>query len=156
MSPRTRVHRHAGGFMDGHQVRILVKRDEWNLLRLCMQRRWFGGLHVDGLAAAQRVRWPRIGAVHAHESTLDPILNAGAAVTGETRVQPVIETLARIRGFNLKDHAIARSRQSSRLPAKLRSPVSQFLRRLQELAGQKTAAVTSDRERGGLCRSSVH
>ena len=56
MNAGASVHDHAGGFIDGDQVRIFVENCERNLFRGGVQGSRPGRLDVDGLAGSNQVR----------------------------------------------------------------------------------------------------
>jgi hypothetical protein len=85
-----RVHYHAGGFVDGYDVRIFVENREGNFFRGGVERSRRGRLDVDGIALSSQMRRPARLAVDADMAVLDPILQAGAAVLGKTLVEHAI------------------------------------------------------------------
>ena len=97
-----RMHHHAGGFIDGDQVRIFVENGERYLFRGGVQGSRPGSrLDVDGLAGSNQIRRAARFAVYADAAVLDPILQTGAAVLGKTLVEHEIQAPSGLLGFQL-------------------------------------------------------
>jgi hypothetical protein len=107
MHARTRVHNHAGGLIDGHDVRVFVQDGERYLLRGCMERGRLGGIDVDRIARAHGVGCALRAAVDQHAAALDPGLNARAANVRQALMQRVIQALAGILLIQLDSQARA-------------------------------------------------
>ena len=94
MYARAFVYRHAGLLVDGHHARVLVEHVERNVLGAGVQGRQMAGVDDDEFAAAEGVAGFAGEAVDEDEVLLDPVLNAGARVTGEFIGDELVEAFA--------------------------------------------------------------
>src|SRR5579864_8754069 len=105
MPPRAGVDHHAGGLIDGDQIRVLKEDFDRQVFRLGMERRQLCGLNLYRFGATQQIRRLLWRIVNSHAAGPDPILQARAAVFGQSLMQIVVQPLTRIvsRGFQM-DH----------------------------------------------------
>ena len=93
------MHDHPGGLIYGDQVVIFIQDSERDVFRLGAQRSKLGGLHFNRVFAADQVRGPALGPVHAHAPTPDPLLNARPAECRQTLMEHLVEPFAGVAVF---------------------------------------------------------
>jgi hypothetical protein len=96
---------HAGGLIDGHDVRIFVEDGERDLLRCGMERGWIGWLDVNDIRQPDGIRRTGGVPVNEHVPLLDPSLHTGAADLGKALVHRMIQPFARILLIQLDSQA---------------------------------------------------
>jgi hypothetical protein len=99
------MHDHAGGLIDGHDVRIFVEDGEGDLLRCGMERGRIGRLDVNDIRRPDGIRRTGGVSVDEHMAALDPTLHTGAADLGKALVHRVIQPFARILLIQLDSQA---------------------------------------------------
>ncbi len=99
------MNHHARGFIDGNHIGVLIQDFERQLFGLGVKRCWRRGIDLNGLRPAQKIGRLLRGFVDTHAAGLDPCLQAGAAIFGQTAMQIEIEPLIEIVSRRFKmDH----------------------------------------------------
>jgi len=96
MASGARVYHHAGGFVDGDDVRVLIEDFKRDIFGDGAEWRELGRFQLNLIRAFQQVRRLRAGAVHLYTPLSDPRLQPRPAVLRKAIVQELVQAFARV------------------------------------------------------------